>query len=69
MMQAQTPRYSGHRPPLELSPHSSRLHPDHDPDNDAADSDDGQSGDDPDNDDDQHEVVRLGKRKRPISVS
>ncbi|KAK3898174.1 fungal-specific transcription factor domain-containing protein [Staphylotrichum tortipilum] len=38
---------------------------------DLADSDDGgqQSADDYDNDDDQHEATRLGKRKRPLSVS
>jgi hypothetical protein len=40
---------------------------------DAADSDDGgqNSADDHDldHDDDPHEVTRLGKRKRPISVS
>jgi len=64
MMQAQGPLYNGHL----SSPHSShgQLHAHLD----AADSDDGQnSGDDLDNDDDQHEVTRLGKRKRPISVS
>ncbi|KAK3682959.1 fungal-specific transcription factor domain-containing protein [Podospora appendiculata] len=62
-MQAQAaPRYNGHQP--HSSPHSSHNNAD------QADSDDGQqSGDDLDNDDDQHEVVRHGKRKRPISVS
>ncbi|KXX74635.1 hypothetical protein MMYC01_208519 [Madurella mycetomatis] len=61
-MQAQAPRYNGHQ---LHSPQAS--HPQADP----ADSDDGghQSADDVDNDEDQHEAARLGKRKRPISVS
>lgn len=65
-MQAQAPRYNGH----QSSPRSSHKPPSQHPD--PADSDDGQnSADDVDNDDDQdqHEVTRLGKRKRPISVS
>ncbi|KAK0643943.1 fungal-specific transcription factor domain-containing protein [Cercophora newfieldiana] len=62
MMQAQPPRYNG----THSSPHSSRDNADN------GDSDDGgqQSGDDMDNDLDEHgDVVRPGKRKRPISVS
>ncbi|KAK4154076.1 fungal-specific transcription factor domain-containing protein [Chaetomidium leptoderma] len=74
-MQAQTPRYNGH--PVQSSPRSTHAHSHshslshslslHDP----ADSDDGgqNSADDLDLDDDHHEVTRLGKRKRPISVS
>lgn len=62
-MQAQAPRYNGQQ--LHSPPHAS--HPQADP----ADSDDGghQSADDVDNDEDQHGAARLGKRKRPISVS
>lgn len=80
-MQAQAPRYNSHA--LQSSPHSAHqnehLHlPSHAHTQaqaqahvDPADSDDGgqQSADDLDNDDDHHEVTRLGKRKRPISVS
>lgn len=82
-MQAQAPRYSGF--PLQGSPDSTytlqqqlqhqqqqqqqRLHSH----TDAADSDDGgqNSADDhdEDHDEDHHEVTRLGKRKRPVSVS
>jgi len=65
MMQAQPPRYNG-RQQTYSSPHSSHNNAD------PADSDDGgqQTGDDLDNDgDDQMDVVRNGKRKRPISVS
>ena len=63
--------------PLQSSPHSApqlphthpHPHPLPHPDPEPADSDDGQnSADDLDNDDD-HDVTRLGKRKRPISVS
>ena len=36
---------------------------------DQADSDDGQSADDDNDGDDLHDLVRNGKRKRPISVS
>lgn len=62
-MQAQPPRYNGHQ--LQSSPRPP--HPQPDP----AESDDGghQSADDPNNDEDQHDAARLGKRKRPISVS
>ncbi|KAJ4294680.1 hypothetical protein N0V88_004910 [Collariella sp. IMI 366227] len=73
-MQAQPPpRFNGHE--LQSSPqHASHPHqhphPHHHPHPDPADSDDAaQSADDLDNDDDHHEVIRLGKRKRPISVS
>lgn len=67
MMLAQAARYNGHQGQLQSSPPTSSMHPHLDP----ADSDDGgpQSPDDLDNDDDQPEVARLGKRKRPISVS
>ncbi|KAK4119567.1 hypothetical protein N657DRAFT_684364 [Parathielavia appendiculata] len=75
-MQAQTPQYNGQgHQPLQTSPPSAPQHPHsqllHPPQPDPADSDDGgqQSGDDIDNDDDHQEVTRLGKRKRPISVS
>ena len=65
-MQAQpAARFTGN-PQGQSSPSSSHHNAD------PADSDDGaqQSGDDLDNDaDDQHDTVRIGKRKRPISVS
>ncbi|KAL2178395.1 fungal-specific transcription factor domain-containing protein [Thermothelomyces heterothallicus CBS 202.75] len=66
MMQAQTtPRYNGH----QSSPRSAHAQPPRHPDPPGG-SDDGQnSADDLDNDDDQHEETRLGKRKRPLSVS
>ena len=55
--------HSQSQPPTQPQSHS-QLQPEH------AESDDGQnSADDIDNDDDHHEVTRLGKRKRPISVS
>ncbi|KAL2186898.1 hypothetical protein L209DRAFT_752691 [Thermothelomyces heterothallicus CBS 203.75] len=65
-MQAQTtPRYNGH----QSSPRSAHAQPPRHPDPPGG-SDDGQnSADDLDNDDDQHEETRLGKRKRPLSVS
>jgi hypothetical protein len=64
MMQAQAPRYNGHQ--LQSSSHAA-----HAQQPDPADSDDGghQSAEDIDNDEDQHDAARLGKRKRPISVS
>jgi hypothetical protein len=66
------PYNNGHAP-LQSSPHSAHhiphTHTLSHPDPEPADSDDGQnSADDLDNDDD-HDVTRLGKRKRPISVS
>ncbi|KAK3291545.1 fungal-specific transcription factor domain-containing protein [Chaetomium fimeti] len=80
MMQPQGARYNGHDRDREhqssptstnqhLHPHPhSQPNPHSQPD--PADSDDGQnSADDLDNDDDQPDVTRLGKRKRPISVS
>jgi hypothetical protein len=63
-MQSQVARYDG-LGRVQSSPHSSHHNAD------AADSDDGgqQSGDDAENDLDDHDIVRGGKRKRPISVS
>ncbi|KAK4240100.1 fungal-specific transcription factor domain-containing protein [Achaetomium macrosporum] len=66
-MQAQAPRYNG----LQLQSSPQPTHPQPHAHQDPPESDDGgqQSADDLDHDDDQHEGARLGKRKRPISVS